>query len=674
MSEWIQSKEGIKEAIRRNKRMGGQKSTFDRVEIKQDETQAYLQWWVFNEMGITPTGLITQLQLQYSAEDNFRQRRQRNIEYVRGRHFNETVYDPDAKRYMTQFEYLKRRNIEPLTYNVTSKLVRSLTGQFREMDSGNIVKCDSKEDRGTELATILTSCIDRIKNKEKAKDKDAMNVQEMFISGRPVFKVFWGSKNNITKTDARFRIVATDKFSINPGVTDYDLDNYHTSLEIHDVTLNDIIMNFANGDYERGMQIKKAYEVHAGAQYTKASYSSQSYDGSESRNRSFHTQGIGNSAYRYLEVWTLISSYEAITEDPLAFNEPMRKVHKWMNPEKVKKQVDEVNRVRLENSEGEVPEEEILIRFKADFVSRNFVIYMTPWGMVLDVRESPYKSGLSPYIFTPPAMNGEQWGIVEEVLNAQRGLDKQIQNADQVNENASKGVWLVPDTAIPDTHSNKQYLQELKRADGAVIYKVRDGMENIVPQQFYANSANVSAGIQTLIGMYSNLMDEISGNYAAAQGKQSGNKTASGYALESNNAGLNVRHIIEMYFSLQGRRDELLLQFILEGYTKEDYLRITGTEIDPAELEEYEFTIEQSKGTNSPAYRMESEMRLLQQVMSNLLPYKVFLEVSTDPIMVQTKQKLDEYEKKMAEQQQQAMMQNGGVMPQQAMQQQPQMM
>lgn len=646
MSEWIQSKEGIKEAIRRNKRMG-QMSTFAPVEVKQkDDYKNYLEWYVFDQMGTTPTGLINQLQLQYSAEDNFRARRQRNIEYVRGRHFNEMVYDPDAKRYMTNYEYLKRRNIEPLTYNVTSKLVRSLTGQFREMDAGNIVKCDSKEDRGTEIATILTTCVDRIKNKEKAKDKDAMNIKEMFISGRPVFKVFWGSTNNMKKTDVRFRIVATDKFTINPGVTDYDLDNFHTSLEIHDVSLNDIIMNFANGDYERGMQIKKAYEVHSGAQYSKSSYSTQSFDGSESRNRSFHTQGIGNSAYRYLEICTEVSAYEASTEDPLAYNEPMFKVHKWMNPEKIKKEVDEVNRIREENSGGEVDEKDYKIRFFSEFRTRTFIIYMTPWGMVLDVRESPYKDGRSSYVFTPPDVNGEMWGIVEEIINAQKGLDKQIQNADQVNENASKGVWLVPDTAIPDTHTPRQYLQELKRADGAVIYKVRDGMEDIIPKQIYANSTNVSAGIQNLISLYSGLVDEISGNYGAAQGKESGNKTASGYALESQNAGLNIRDIIERYFSLQAKRDELILQFILEGYTKEDYLRITGVELDPAELEEYEFVIEQSKGTNSPVYRMESERKLLEQVLAQLLPYEVFMEVSTDPIMIQAKQKYAEWKKK----------------------------
>lgn len=673
MSEWIQSKEGIKEALRRNKRMGQTVNRFGPVEVKKQDYQVYLEWYVFNQLGTTPTGLIEQLQLQYSAEDNFRARRQRNIEYVRGRHFNEMVYDTDAKRYMTNYEYLRRRNIEPLTYNVTSKLVRSLTGQFREMDSGNIVKCDSKEDRGTEIATILTTCVDRIKNRENAKDKDAANVKEMFISGRPVFKAFWGSKNNIGKTDARFRIVATDKFTINPGVTDYDLDNFHTSLEIHDVSLNDIIMNFANGDYERGMQIKKAYEVHNGSQASKSSYSSQSYDGSESRNRSFYTQGVGNSSYRYIEVWTLVSAYEAITEDPLAFNEPMRKVHKWIDPEKVKKEVDAVNLIREENSGGEVDEVEYKIRYYAEFVSRFFVIYLTPWGMVLDVRESPYKNGLSPYVFAPPDINGEMWGIVEEVINAQKGLDKQIQNADQVNENASKGVWLVPDTAIPDTHTHREYLQELKRFDGAVIYKVRDGAEDLVPKQIFANATNVSAGIQNLISLYSGLMDEISGNYAAAQGKESGNKTASGYALESQNAGLNIRDIIERYFSLQSKRDELLLQFIIEGYTKEDYLRITGEELDPAELEQYEFVIEQSKGTNSPAFRMESERKLLEQVMANLLPYKVFMEVSTDPIMVQVRQKMEEYEKKIAEQQQQLMQQNGGMIPQQPVQQ-PQMM
>jgi len=401
-TDFIRSKKDILEAIRRNSRTGNIVQFSPTGLSKKNEYQKYLEWYVFDQLGLAPQQLIQTLQLQYSAEENFRLRRQKNIEYVRGRHFNEVVWDPEAGRNLTMYEYLRRRNIPPLTYNVVSKLVRSLTGQFREINTGNIVKCASKNDRGIELAIILTTCLDHIKTKNKSKNKDAANIKEMFISGKPVFKVMWDSENNMRKPDARFRIVNPVNYCINPGVVDYDKDNLHTHLEIHDTTLNDIIMSFANGDYERGMEIKRSYIAHDGNYSMKASYSSQSFDGSQMRNQSFYNQGIGNSSYRYWEIWTLISSYEAITEDPLAFGQPVRKVHKWQDPDKVKKYVDEINEERLLNSGGEVPKEKILIRFSTEFVSRYFVIYMTPWGMVLDVRESPYKNGKAPYVFPAP--------------------------------------------------------------------------------------------------------------------------------------------------------------------------------------------------------------------------------------------------------------------------------
>ena len=157
----IRTKEAMREAIRRNKRMRAKHMNAP-VEVKQkDDYKSFLEWYVFNKLRTSPQKFIGNLETQYYAEQNFRDRRQRNIEFIRGRHFGEAVYDNELGRWVTQWEYLRRRNMPPLTYNVVSKLVRSLVGQFREINTGNIVKCDSKDDRGSELANLLTTCVDR---------------------------------------------------------------------------------------------------------------------------------------------------------------------------------------------------------------------------------------------------------------------------------------------------------------------------------------------------------------------------------------------------------------------------------------------------------------------------------------------------------------------------------
>jgi len=653
---FVSTKEGIQEALRRNKRIGKKPMNSPMQIQSKGDKEAFLEWYVFNRLGTSPVPFVQNLETIFYAEQNLRDRRQRNIDFIRGRHFGEIVWDSEIQQYTTQWNYLRRRNMPPLTYNVVSKLVRSFVGQFREINTGNVVKCDSRDERGSELATYITVCMERIKSLNKAKDKDAMNMKEMLASGSPVFKVRWGNKDNIGKPDVRFRIVNRANFVVNPGITDYDLDNLYLATEIHDTSLNDIIASFANGNFDKGMEIRRAYLNHEGDKRKMSAFSSSSFDGSEMRNKTFNSAGSINSAYRYYESWVLISDYEAITEDPLDLTESATH-HKWQDPEKIKKLVDLANEERLVNAEGVDPKD-VLIRFRAEFVSRWFAIFATPWGMILDVRESPYKNGKMPFVFPPPDINGEVWGIVEEVLSAQLSLDRQIQQADAIVANASKGVWLIPDTAVPDTHTNKEYISELKKTDGAVIYKVRDGMDKYIPEQVFANSANVSGNVQQLIQLYSNLVDEISGNYGAAQGRgDAGGKTATGYALESQNAGLNIRDILENYLSVLVARDELIMKFILEGYDKEDYMRILGIELDPAELDNYEFTIEQSKGTNSPAHRLALEQELLQLVYNQLLPFDVFLDISNNPVMIQAKQKLAEYNKNMAMQQQAQQMQ-----------------
>ena len=654
----ITTREQMQDALARNKRFGIKASKS--FEIKQrDEYSEFLKWYVFKKLNTSPQALLGNIQTQYYAEQNIRDRRQRNIDFIRGRQFNEIVWDENRKKYCTQLEYLRVRNIPPLTYNVISKFVRSLTGQWYGINTGNVVKCESKDDRGQELANILTTCVSRILRMNESDSKDAANFQEMLASGRPIYKLKWDSKDGIEPVDVRFRIVTMPLFTTNPGIVDYDLDNLHRATEIHDTDLGSIVMQFSNGDYERGRRIEQEYIRNQGNELQKASYSYQSFDGSQLRNMTFTS--MNNSSYRYIEHWVQIVDFEAVTFDPLdGTGTPT--AWKWENIEKIKKRVDEENQARLQKSEGQLPEEEIFIQFDARPVKRWYVIFLSPWGSVLDVKESPYKDGIFPYVMTPPGINGEVWGLVEELINPQLSMDRQIFNADSIVANASKGMWLIPDTALPDGWSEKEYIAELKKADGAVFYKVRDGVENILPKQQYANSANVSQNVQQLIQLYSGLVDEISGNYGAAQGRDTGQKTASGYAQETANAGLNVRSVMETYSNMLSKRDNLILKFILQGYTKADFERLTGESVDPMELKRYSFIIEASKGTNSPAYKLQLEEELLRLVEGQLIPLEVFMEVSSNPVMIQAKQKLDEWRKKQAQMQQQqaAVMQQQG--------------
>lgn len=663
----IQSQKEIRDLIRRNERAG--LSRPKRTMVQPESYSSFLEWYVFNNLNISSQQFVANLQTQYYAEQNFRDRRQRNIEFIRGRHFNELVYDPEVQRYVTQYSYNQRRGIPPLTYNLVSKLVRSLDGQFRSINTGNIVVCDSKDERGVELANQLTECVDRIKNRNRSKSKDAANFTEMLASGQPVCKVLWGNENINEKRDVTYRNVTRALFGVNPGITEYDMDNLHVAYEVHNASMNDIIANFAKDDYERGIELRNMYQKYQGNEAMQSSYTSQSFDGTQIRNTTFNHQGVNNSSYRYLEVWIEISDFEAKTQDPLDFPGSVA-CHKWRNVSDVKKEIDAENKNRLALSEGADPET-WFINYYTEWVPRWYVIYITPWGKVLDVRESPFKNAKHPYVMTPPGINGEIWGLVEEVIDSQLSMTRQIRQADKLIDNASKGIWLVPDVAVPDTHTYKEYLQELSRTDGAVIYKVRDGYEDLIPKQFYANATNVSSAIQEMIHLYGNMFDEISGNYGAAQGKDGSSKTATGYALETQNAGLNVSGIMETYLTMLVDRDEKILKLILEGYTKADYKRVTGEELDPNELRKYDFSIQQSKGPNSPAYRMQLEMELLQCVRDQLLPFEVFMDISNNPIMIQAKQKLEEYKKKQANMQQQTAVQ--APIQQQAQQQIPAM-
>ena len=639
---------GFADAIRRQKRVGLKQTVLneDSGSFVSSEKR-FLMDYVFSKLGISGQQYVQSLEFSHSSQYDFLQRRQRNIDFRRGRQFNDLTWDNQLKRYVTQLEYMRRRNIPPLTYNVISKFARSLEGQFREVNVGNLVTADSKDDEAVEMASILTMCLNDVKRRNGWKNKDAMNFLEMLSSGQPVFKTFWSKNKNQTKPQIKFRIVGRVDYGMNPGVTDYDLDNLHTEYEIHNTDLSQIIMNFADGDYDRGQEIKEGYLKYNGNLALQGSYASQLFSGDEKRNQTFYHQGVGLSSYRYYEVWTNVSDYEAITYDPTKINAEWE-VHKYRDPKTVKKEIDAENASRREMASGmDIAEEDYLILFKTDYTTRKYAMYLTPWGYVLDVRESPFE-GDSPFSINPPDINGESWGIIEELLNAQQSLDRQIANADALVANAAKGFWLIPDTAIPDEYDPKEYLEMIKEVNGGAVYKVRDGVEDFKPEQLFSQATNVSGNIQQLIQLYSSMVDEISGNYGAAQGKSSSG-TASGYALETQNAGLNVKGIIENYLGVCARRDEKILSLILQGYDSSDYLRITGKDIKPADVRRFSYHIEESKGTNSPAHRLVLEQELLQLVRDQLMPFEVYLDISTNPVLMQAKQKMEEFNQKQIE-------------------------
>ena len=115
--------------------------------------------------------LSAMLKCNFLPSKNLRDRRQRNIEFIRGRNFGELVWDNELQKYVSQWIYNRRRNIPPLTFNVISKLVRSLVGQFRGINTGNVVSCDSKDERGQVLANMLTKVLDNVKDDNDSKNK-----------------------------------------------------------------------------------------------------------------------------------------------------------------------------------------------------------------------------------------------------------------------------------------------------------------------------------------------------------------------------------------------------------------------------------------------------------------------------------------------------------------------
>lgn len=649
----------VNEALRRKERLNVKSKDLRKAINNKNAHLQLLSDFIFRQVKMSPKEYITIIQTMYSNENNFRQRRQRNVDYAQGRQLGDLVYDPTTGTHVTQETYLRRRDIPPLQFNIISKTVRSLTGQLRDSNTGNVVSSPNRSARPAKIIDILNKVLLNIKNKNLCTEQDAENFIEMLLSEQPVFKVVWGNDNhaNITKNYIKSRVINRADFVINSGISTYDLRGLHTCVEIHNTDIEELLGAFSAGDPYRDERIRAEYYANYGNIENAESLGTQSFDGTEKK---FQTVAEGyNSRHncRYYEVWKKIGALEAVTLDPLEVN-PQRVAHKWLDPSIIHKQVIEENNRRIKSASSQFEQKDYLIHYETTHVSRWYVMFLTPQGTVLDIRESPYKNSGHPYVITPLGINGEARGLVEDLIDPQNGLNRTIAISDQININAAKGVWLIPNTAIPDTMSKQEYIHQMKSSGGHVVYNADvASMQPYKPEQVYANPANISAIINSTISMYAGLPDDISGNYGAAQGK-GGSSTATGYALETKNANLNVKHIMDKYLAVLQKRDEAMLNLIKERYTKEDYAYLLGEDLDPIELTQYDFNIAKNEGVTSSAYAQQMEQEMIQLTMNfpDIFPPEALLETSTNPKFRQWAQAIEsikvKQQEEMAQQQQ----------------------
>jgi len=282
---------------------------------------------------------------------------------------------------------------------------------------------------------------------------------------------------------------------------------------------------------------------------------------------------------------------------------------------------------------------------------------LTPYGQVLFEGETPYEHEDHPYILNfYPFIDGEVWGMVEDIIDQQRQINRLFSMLDYIMGTDAKNTLVVHEDAI----SGKMNLDELKenyvKVGGVLLVKGKPGTP--LPQVLTSNSRSITAS--EILSYQMQLINELSGINPAMQGQSAtGGKAASLYQLEAQNSAINIRDIMASFQSFIRKRDMKIIKTIKQFYSERIYLATSGKSYskeaavyDPMAIKDMDFTNVVVEGLDTPLYRQVMDETLMELLRLNAIDAQIFLENCSlpyaDKILEGIRKRTEELQRQMA--------------------------
>ena len=468
----------------------------------------------------------------WSSLQDFRERRERSRKYLRGDQWHEIIEDPDNEgTYITEEEYIQNQGKIPFKQNIIRQLVKNVIGQYRLNPTQSMVITRNRENQ-TE-GEMMTQVLRAAKDLNRCQKLDTRNWEEFLLSGFPTQKIgykFWQDRD---QEDLFLENINPNRMFFNTDVADVRLLDLNLIGEIRDVDVEDVVSAFATNEEEAKL-IRSWYQNRT-RENTVVSYNGLSPDRIE--NLDFLISPDDKA--RLIEVWELKSEWRLYFHDYLTAEVGFT--------EMTKEQINQINQARIFSAvnQGMVEEEVALIEYWDKLDRFWYVKYLTPFGNCLYEGETPYGHKSHPYVMLLyPMLDGEVWGLVEDIIDQQRYINRLISLMDFIMGASAKGVLLLPEEAIPDDMEPEEFADEWTKFNGVIKFKAKPGVP--LPTQISSNAVNI--GAMEMLSLQMKLVQDIAGVSSALQGQQAKSGTPSSlYAQEAQNSAINLKDYMDAY-------------------------------------------------------------------------------------------------------------------------------
>jgi hypothetical protein len=567
--------------------------------------------------------LIMRAKNLWEALADYRKRTKRSMRYHGGDQWGDLIYNPDTGRYQKEEDYIREQGKVPLKQNVIRQLVKNLQGQYRKSPTRTIVFARNRED--TALSEMMSNAIQTVHDINNEEHLSALLFLEAIISGLAIGKDIYTFIPEKDTEDIFMQYVSTNRIFFNGDLEDPRLTEIREIGEIIDMPINEVIAAFARTKEDE----EKIRRWYSNAYYKEfVSYTNALTSGMQ-ENIDFYISDNPNLC-RVIEYWFQVGKWKTFVHD---YEDGTYRRVDWSL-----KEVEQKNKERIAEyvSHGYSPDDVPLMEAERRYDLDWYVKHMTPFGHTLHEGPTPYDHKSHPYtLFAYPFIGGAVWGLVEEIIDQQRYVNRAITQYDFIIGASAKGLLLVPEDSIPTGMDVSDFAQEWSRVGGVIKYKAKPGIA--APQQVSSNS--VPAGLSEMLTMQLKLTYDIMGIHQAIQGQSPRAGTpASLYAQEAENASINVKDFMEAFNNFKERRDLKIMKLIKQFYRDRKILAVKGNNYareskiyDPQAINDVEFDLALTQGPDTPVYRQIIEDVLTNLLNQQLIDLEMYLEHSTMP-------------------------------------------
>jgi hypothetical protein len=315
---------------------------------------------------------------------------------------------------------------------------------------------------------------------------------------------------------------------------------------------------------------------------------------------------------------------------------------------------DEMGNIMLQMEESRVP----LIEYEYMVEDYWYYRFLTPLGDILDEGETPYAHGEHPYVVRAfPLVDGEIHPFVADVIDQQRYINHYIILNDFLVKSSAKGTLVIDESSIPTDMSLEDIAEEWTKYNGVIKLKLKDGAK--VPQQM-VNQSRV-AGLQDMITLQMQLMDDVSGVHGALQGKNATAGTSGVlYEQQANNASTSIIDMLETYSSFLGASARKKMMNIQQFYDEPVIVKVAGRNAvvtyNPETMGGVDFDVALSESYDTPVYRAITNEFLMQMLNAQQITLEQLLEAGSFPFADKLLQSVQAQKQEMANAQMQGPM------------------